>query len=101
LAKVFLDRETGVTNYILIPKVVWYTVEVELPDDVVQAIEKVRGMQAILNQYLSSVYESARANSPLPPTTEDVQKVIDSCAAPAAPAPAKKQKQQGSAAASS
>ena len=100
--KTYLDRgPLQGEDFYFIEKPVWYSVHVDVPDELVTAAATVAKRFAIMHEYLRLTYEAARINAPYPEMTDLVKEVIASChAAPVEAELAKKQKQKATAAAS-
>jgi hypothetical protein len=102
--KTYLDRgPLQGEDFYFIEKPVWFSVHVDVPDELVAAAAKVANRFAIMHEYLRQTYEAARVGLPVPEQSELVKEVIASCHAPVPVEvePAKKQKQKATAAVSS
>lgn len=101
MKKAYLDRYNYGVVYHFIPTPVWFTIEVEIDPDLEKAVSALNLRFSQLNEYMGALYEAARAGAPVPEMPDNVKEIIAQCLAPAAAAPAKKQKPKDTAAASS
>jgi len=97
----YLDRDNFGIVYQFIKKPVWFTIEISADEDLLKAWPVMTERFSKVNGYLDSLFEAGRAGSTPPEMPEDVKEIIAQCLAPAAAAPAKKQKPKDTAAASS
>lgn len=100
--KTYLDHMQGYDLYGFIKTPVWFSVEVDVPKELVDAHTILAQRFGDLNRYLATVYERRRAGVEDPvelPT--HIKEIIDSCLVPAEARRGKKPKQQDSAADSS
>lgn len=92
MSKAFLDRDNFGIVYKFIPNPVWFTIEVDVPDDLRKAVPLMTERFQKMNVYLDALFEAARAGAASPPVPDELKEIIAQCLAPVAVEPAKKQK---------
>jgi hypothetical protein len=100
--KTYLDRgPLQGEDFYFIEKPVWFSVHVDVPDELVTGAAIVAKRYAIMHEFLRRTYEAARSGIPTPELTDEIKEILASChVAPVEVEPAKKQKNKATGAAS-
>ena len=100
--KIYIDRAQDPTpKFYFTNRAEWFAVEVDVPKDLVDTLDRIRDAESAITLFMAQVYESRRAGSQAPELPDNIKEIINTCLVPVKAERAKKQKQQDIEAASS
>lgn len=100
--QMYIDRDKGGDVYKFLKVPVWYSVQVDMPKELIDATAILTERFNALNAFLATVYENRRSSALADPEVPDnIKEIINSCLVPVEARRGKKQKPQDTAADSS